>query len=72
MATKTYQHPSAGFQLALTAETKTAHSSGHNSRQQMVPGRTVQFAGGLYATADAAEQTVLDAKATAGLITALP
>jgi hypothetical protein len=72
MAVKTYQHPSAGFQMVLTTETKTAHSSGHNSRQQMVPGRTAQFAGGLYATADAAEQTVLDAKATAGLITALP
>jgi hypothetical protein len=72
MAVKTYQHASARFQMVLTAETKSAHSSGHNSRQQMVPGRTAQFAGGLYATADAAEQAVLDAKSTAGLITTLP
>ena len=72
MAVKTYQHSAANFQLVITTETKTAHSSGHNSRQQMVPGRTVQFTGGLYATADAAEQAVLDAKVTAGLITALP
>lgn len=72
MAVKTYQHPSTNFQMVLTTETKTAHSSGHNSRQQITPGRTAQFAGGLYATADASEQAALDAKAAAGLITALP
>lgn len=71
MAVKTYGSTASAFQLVLTAETKTAHSSGNNCRQQMSPGRTAQFIAGKYATADAAEQAVLDAKVTAGLITFL-
>jgi hypothetical protein len=35
----------------------------------MVPGKIAQFIAGKYATADAAEQAILDAKVTAGIIT---
>jgi hypothetical protein len=68
-ATKVYGSTSPAFQLTLTAETKTAHSSGHPSRTQMVPAVIAQFIAGQFSTADSGLQAILDAKVTAGIIT---
>jgi len=60
MAVKIYKAASA-FQISFVAETKTNHSSGHPSRQQITPGKVAQFVSGLYTTSDSGEQSILDA-----------
>jgi hypothetical protein len=62
VAVKTYQSASTNFQITATQETKKGDSTGHSGRAQMIPGKVIQFIGGMYSTADATEQTFLDAR----------